>query len=541
MELEKAIGLANVAYARQNHLSGDPLFFHTMRVAMSLTSKDERIVAILRYVLEKSAVTELMLLSEGFSEHIVNTLVELLILDGEELEDYAKRIMNNNLAKTVQIAYLTDMVNSLNKENPFGDLQVDKEVNNFQKAFDILTSDNHSKLIEQLSLNADVPIEFSGYDASRFGEFLWNYKTFIGVSLNNKQEEAVCVALNSKATLIQGVVGTGVVQTIHAITKGIEFFDSNATISVFSGGTSKERSYLEKKLNLKVNAIDEVSQVHSDVVIIHALSQVSVNELTEFYELIENTVRMIFVNDPSQIPGEGGVDVSRLCMIPSITLTSGFLNESSDEIPRKLDDDEEDVVGERGWAPPILFPQLMKFSEKPIVNPNVDDVESAIDIYQQSRNLTLTDAQKHTVMTMLKSRSLILTGRAGSGLTETVKSIIECMKLIDNKAEFKLFSSDSHKTYLSNRIGVPITETPIEPFFFESVDLYIIENPERFNAENLEEIIGVIANESVNDSSRILFVGNPESIDVEEHSFDFTSIVNSGKVSIIELPKRIRQ
>ena len=72
MNLEKAIKIAVKAHSGQVEKNGDPGILHPLRVMHSVSTNEEKIVAVIHDVIEDSKVTFKDLKIAGFSDKIVN-------------------------------------------------------------------------------------------------------------------------------------------------------------------------------------------------------------------------------------------------------------------------------------------------------------------------------------------------------------------------------------------------------------------------------------------------------------------------------------
>jgi hypothetical protein len=75
----------------------------------SLSSKDERIVAVLHDVCEDCpGWTFERLCDEGFSEHVIEALRSVTKRDGEDYEDFVRRAAANPIGRQVKLADMRD-------------------------------------------------------------------------------------------------------------------------------------------------------------------------------------------------------------------------------------------------------------------------------------------------------------------------------------------------------------------------------------------------------------------------------------------------
>ena len=109
--LSKAIQLAYKAHKWQLDKQWLPYIFHPMRVAIQMTTEDEKIVALLHDVIEDSDITASFLLLYWFEKHIVDAVVILTRARSQkksEYREYLEKVKLNELARVVKIEDLKD-------------------------------------------------------------------------------------------------------------------------------------------------------------------------------------------------------------------------------------------------------------------------------------------------------------------------------------------------------------------------------------------------------------------------------------------------
>lgn len=110
-DFQKAIQLAQKAHRGQLDKAGQDYLLHPLRVAQSVETEEEKIVAVLHDVLEDSDVQAGELRKNGFSENIIEALILLRHKKGESYAAYITRLSVNELARKVKIADLHDNMN----------------------------------------------------------------------------------------------------------------------------------------------------------------------------------------------------------------------------------------------------------------------------------------------------------------------------------------------------------------------------------------------------------------------------------------------
>jgi (p)ppGpp synthase/HD superfamily hydrolase len=106
--LERAIAIAAEAHAGQVDKGGAPYILHPLRVMLSLSGPDERIVAVLHDVVEDSDWTFERLRAAGFSSAVIKALRALTKIDGETYEAFIERAKANAIARRVKLADIAD-------------------------------------------------------------------------------------------------------------------------------------------------------------------------------------------------------------------------------------------------------------------------------------------------------------------------------------------------------------------------------------------------------------------------------------------------
>jgi (p)ppGpp synthase/HD superfamily hydrolase len=106
--LQRALEIAVEAHKSQKQKDGSPYALHPIRLSMSLSSEEQKIVALLHDVVEDTDWTFDDLTSEGFSENIIAALRLLTHTDDTPYEEYIERLSSNSLARAVKKADLTD-------------------------------------------------------------------------------------------------------------------------------------------------------------------------------------------------------------------------------------------------------------------------------------------------------------------------------------------------------------------------------------------------------------------------------------------------
>ncbi len=108
--LERAIGLAWRAHHGQRYPSpeAEPYILHVLRVMLAMRGFESQMVAVLHDVLEDTAVTVDELRAAEIPDSVVEAVLVLTRTRGQSYEDYVERVADDDLARRVKLADLTD-------------------------------------------------------------------------------------------------------------------------------------------------------------------------------------------------------------------------------------------------------------------------------------------------------------------------------------------------------------------------------------------------------------------------------------------------
>lgn len=107
--LVRAIEIARTAHQGQLDKTGQPYFGHCQRVAQDVGTAEEKVVAYLHDVVEKTRAWSFERLEkEGFPSPIVRAVRSLTRAPGEDEEHFVCRAMADPLARSVKLADLHD-------------------------------------------------------------------------------------------------------------------------------------------------------------------------------------------------------------------------------------------------------------------------------------------------------------------------------------------------------------------------------------------------------------------------------------------------
>jgi (p)ppGpp synthase/HD superfamily hydrolase len=107
--LERAIVIATEGHSGEKDKGGAPFILHPLRMMLSLSTLEERIVAVLHDVCEDCPGWTLDRLSaEGFPDHVIAALDSVTKRQGEDYEAFARRAAANPIGRRVKLADLED-------------------------------------------------------------------------------------------------------------------------------------------------------------------------------------------------------------------------------------------------------------------------------------------------------------------------------------------------------------------------------------------------------------------------------------------------
>ena len=133
---DKALRIAIRAHKGQKDRSGKEYIMHPIRVSERCKTMQAKIVAILHDTIEDTEITPEILLSEGFPQTIVDAVLSVTKLDGEEYEDFVLRSEKNPIGKEVKLADLEDNMD-IRRLNDITDKDV-KRLKKYLKAWKYL-------------------------------------------------------------------------------------------------------------------------------------------------------------------------------------------------------------------------------------------------------------------------------------------------------------------------------------------------------------------------------------------------------------------
>lgn len=106
--LERAIAIAAMAHEGQFDKAGMPYVLHPLRMMLSVDTLEARMAAVLHDVVEDAAVTLEQLRAEGFPETVIEAVQALTKRDGEDYDEFIRRVAPNPIARKVKLADLRD-------------------------------------------------------------------------------------------------------------------------------------------------------------------------------------------------------------------------------------------------------------------------------------------------------------------------------------------------------------------------------------------------------------------------------------------------
>ena len=129
--LHKAIIIACEAHQGQFSINGEPYILHPLRLFFKAKSNEEKIIAALHDVIEKSNISLADLKNKGFEQNIISSIDSLSRRRGESYVDYIGRLMQNRISVKIKLLDLADNIkmHSENNENGIYDVKINQYKN----------------------------------------------------------------------------------------------------------------------------------------------------------------------------------------------------------------------------------------------------------------------------------------------------------------------------------------------------------------------------------------------------------------------------
>ena len=129
--LHKAIIIACEAHQGQSSINGEPYILHPLRLLIKAKSNEERIIAILHDVIEKTNISLADLKNKGFDQNIISSIDSLSRRRGESYVDYIGRLMQNRTSVKIKLLDLADNIkmHSENNNNGIYDVKINQYKN----------------------------------------------------------------------------------------------------------------------------------------------------------------------------------------------------------------------------------------------------------------------------------------------------------------------------------------------------------------------------------------------------------------------------
>ena len=129
--LHKAIIIACEAHQGQSSINGEPYILHPLRLLIKAKSNEERIIAILHDVIEKTNISLADLKNKGFDQNIISSIDSLSRRRGESYVDYIGRLMQNRISVKIKLLDLADniKIHSENNDNGIYDAKINQYKN----------------------------------------------------------------------------------------------------------------------------------------------------------------------------------------------------------------------------------------------------------------------------------------------------------------------------------------------------------------------------------------------------------------------------
>ena len=118
--LHKAITIACEAHQGQSSINGEPYILHPLRLLIKAKSNEERIIAILHDVIEKTNISLADLKNKGFDQNIISSIDSLSRRRSESYIEYIERLMQNKISVKIKLLDLADNIKIHSENNANG-------------------------------------------------------------------------------------------------------------------------------------------------------------------------------------------------------------------------------------------------------------------------------------------------------------------------------------------------------------------------------------------------------------------------------------
>jgi len=192
-----------------------------------------------------------------------------------------------------------------------------------------------------------------------------------------------------------------------------------------------------------------------------------------------------------------------------------------------------------------LLKQLIEEPKEPIGT--TAQIDGFIKHYEKKQGFTFAEKQKEAIHMALTNGISILTGGPGTGKTQTINSIIQCLKFIKPEADIRLSAptgkASKRMTELTGMeaetihrlIGLNGFEDEHEIQEVEG-DLLVVDEASMVDAYVFYKLLS-----SIQDHTRILFVGDYEQLPSVGAGLILRDLINSGKIPTTKLTEIFRQ
>ena len=129
--LHKAITIACESHQGQFSINGEPYILHPLRLLVKAKSNEEKIIAILHDVIEKTNISLADLKNKGFDQNIISSIDSLSRRGSESYFEYIERLMNNKISVKIKLLDLADniKIHSENNDNGIYDVKINQYKN----------------------------------------------------------------------------------------------------------------------------------------------------------------------------------------------------------------------------------------------------------------------------------------------------------------------------------------------------------------------------------------------------------------------------
>ena len=246
---------------------------------------------------------------------------------GKTLSGFLVELHKSSKVRCVSIKEKTMEKETVNSHDEYGHA-VEKTItkNGEENVFAIFSISSHEKekaIAEGLASASAKPFE-----DENVGKAIEEAEKKVGISLNEKQSEAIKTALTNPVSLITGGAGTGKTTTLKCLIETLEKMKEGAEIVLLAPtgraakrmtqATGRPASTIHKALHMGVSDMRYreatpmlEGKIEADLLVVDETSMVDNSLMANLLMSVEKQTRLLFLGDTAQLPSVGPGSVLR--------------------------------------------------------------------------------------------------------------------------------------------------------------------------------------------------------------------------------------